>query len=119
VCAPSHRFKALCKKGNMPRIEQNESFQGNANWVYQQHVFWSLGASKSVPEETECKLRNVNFRRESDPRRVFHPAFRVTGISDNGYRSTMGVVVICLGAPGTVAQPMPEFQTNSERRVGS
>jgi len=35
----------------------------------------------------ECKLRSVNFRRVSDPRRVFRPAFRLTGISDNRYRS--------------------------------
>jgi len=35
----------------------------------------------------ECKLRSVNFRRVSDPRRVFRLAFRVTGISDNRYRS--------------------------------
>jgi hypothetical protein len=35
----------------------------------------------------ECKLRSVNFRRVSDPRRVFRPAFRVTGISDDSYRS--------------------------------
>jgi hypothetical protein len=27
----------------------------------------------------ECKLRSVNFRRVSDSRRAFLPAFRVTG----------------------------------------
>ena len=27
----------------------------------------------------ECKLRCVNFRRVSDPRRAFLPAYRVTG----------------------------------------
>jgi len=47
----------------------------------------------------ECKLRSVNFRRVSDPRSAFLPAFRVTGISDDWYRSTMGVIVISLGAP--------------------
>jgi len=50
----------------------------------------------------ECKLRYVNFRRVSDPRRAFWPAFRVTGISDDRYRSTMGVIVICLGTPGSI-----------------
>jgi len=35
----------------------------------------------------ECKLRSVYFRRVSDPRRVFWQAFRVTGISDDRYRS--------------------------------
>ena len=47
----------------------------------------------------ECKLRCVNFRRVSDPRRAFRPAFRVSGISDDWYRSTMGVIVISLGTP--------------------
>jgi hypothetical protein len=45
----------------------------------------------------ECKLRKVNFRRVSDPRRAFRLAFRVTGISDDWYRSSMGVIVISLG----------------------
>jgi hypothetical protein len=47
----------------------------------------------------ECKLRYVKFRRVSDPGRAFRLAFRVTGISDNWYRSTMGVIVISLGTP--------------------
>jgi hypothetical protein len=63
----------------------------------------------------ECKLRSVNIRRVSDPRRAFWPAFGVTRISDDWYRSTMGAVVKSLGAPGTVAQLMQEAQTNSER----
>ena len=63
----------------------------------------------------ECKLRSVNFRRVSDPRRAFWLAFRVTGISDDWYGSTIGAVVKSLGAPGTVAQPIRESQTNSER----
>jgi len=42
----------------------------------------------------ECKLGCVNFRRISDPRWAFLPAFRVTGIFDDWYRSTMGVIVI-------------------------
>jgi hypothetical protein len=33
----------------------------------------------SVTMDVECKLRCVNFRRVSDPRRAFLPAFRVTG----------------------------------------
>ena len=56
----------------------------------------------------ECKLRSINFRRVSDPRRAFRPAFGVTGISDDRFGSTKGVVVKSLGAPGTVAQPMQE-----------
>ena len=47
----------------------------------------------------ECKLRCVNFRRVLDPRRPFRSAFRVTGISDDWYRSIMGAIVISLGTP--------------------
>jgi len=61
----------------------------------------------------EWKLRSVNFRRVSDPRRVLRQGFRVTGISDDSYRSMMGVIVISLGArrsatfgaPGSVTEP--------------
>jgi len=52
----------------------------------------------------ECKLRSVNFRRVSDPRRAFRPAFRVTGIADDCYRSTMGVIVIGLGTPRSAGE---------------
>ena len=45
----------------------------------------------------ECKRRSVDFRRVSNPRRAFRPAIRDTGISDDWYRSTIGVSVICLG----------------------
>ena len=38
----------------------------------------------------------VNFRRVSDPGMAVQPAFRVTVISDDWYRSTMGVIVIGL-----------------------
>ena len=31
----------------------------------------------------ECKLRCINFRRVSDPRRAFLPAFRVTGSAND------------------------------------
>jgi hypothetical protein len=47
----------------------------------------------------ECKLRWVNIRRVSDPRRAFRPAFGVTGISDDCYMCTMGVIVISLRTP--------------------
>jgi len=47
----------------------------------------------------EGKLRCVNFRRVSDPRRAFRAAFRVTGISDYWYRGTMQVIVITLRIP--------------------
>jgi len=87
--------------------------------VHQQTEFESLGASRSVWEEVECKLRSVDIRRESDPRIAFRPAFRVTGISDDRYRSTMGAVVISLGVPETVAQSMGESETKSERCLGS
>jgi len=86
---------------------------------HQQNVFYSLGASRSVWEEAECKLRSINFRREWDPRRAFRPAFGVTGISDDWYTSTMGAVVIRLGAPWTVALPMRESWTKFNRCLGS
>jgi len=47
----------------------------------------------------ECKLRCVNFRRVSDPRRAFQLVFRVTVISYDRYRRTMGVIVISSGTP--------------------
>jgi len=53
----------------------------------------------------------------------------VTGISDDWYRSTMGVIVIRLGtrwsagenfgAPGSVSESMRKLQTISERCLGS
>jgi len=45
----------------------------------------------------EYKLRCVDFRRVSDRKRAFQPAFRVTEISDDWYRSTMEVIVTSLG----------------------
>jgi hypothetical protein len=44
----------------------------------------------------QCKHGWVNCREVSDPRRAFLPAFRVAGISDNWYSSTMGVIGIGL-----------------------
>jgi len=70
-------------------------------------------------EETECELGSVNVRRESDLARAFWLAFWVIGISDDWYRSTIGAVVKSFRAPGTVTQPIQEFQTNSERCLGS
>jgi len=53
-----------------------------------------LRAWRSVWEDVECKLRCVNFRRVSDDRSTFRLAFRLTGISDDWYRSTIGVIAI-------------------------
>jgi hypothetical protein len=47
----------------------------------------------------ECKPRCINFKRVSDSRRAFQLAFGVTGISDDWYRTTMGVIVISLETP--------------------
>ena len=52
----------------------------------------------------ECKLRWVNFGRVSDPRRAFLPAFGVTGMSDDWYRSTRGVIVISLRTPRSAGE---------------
>jgi len=52
----------------------------------------------------ECKLRWVNLRRISDPRREFRPAFRLTGISDDCYRSTMGVITISSRTPRSAGE---------------
>ena len=52
----------------------------------------------------ECKLRCVNFRRVSDTRREFRPAFTVTGIPDDWYRRAMGVIVICLRTPWSAGE---------------
>jgi hypothetical protein len=71
-----------------------------------------------VLEEAECKLRSISWWGESDPGRAFQPAFRLAGIADDWYRSTMSAVGITLGAPGTIAQPMRESQTNYERCMG-
>jgi len=64
---------------------------------HQWNVFQSLGASRSVWEDVEVKLRSINFRRESDHRRVMWPAFRVCGISDDWYRSSTEVILIWFG----------------------
>jgi hypothetical protein len=61
----------------------------------------------------ECKLRCVNFRRVSDPGRVFLPAFRVTGVSDDWYRSTMGVREIGLGKSQRAGE---DFGSASDKR---
>ena len=51
----------------------------------------------------ECKVRGVNFRGVSDPRRAFQLAVGVTEISDDWYRSTMGVIVTSLETPRCAA----------------
>jgi len=66
-------------------------------WLHQQHVFQSLGASRSVGVDMKCKHRSINFSKVSVPRRAFWLALGVTGISDDWYRSTMGVIGISLG----------------------
>ena len=58
-----------------------------------------MGTSRNVWENVECKLKCVNSKRVSNPRRAFRPAFGATGISDDWYRSTMGVIVISLRTP--------------------
>jgi len=52
----------------------------------------------------ECKLRCINFRGVSDHGRAFWPAFRVTAISDDWFRSTMGVIVISLRTPRSTGE---------------
>jgi hypothetical protein len=52
----------------------------------------------------ECKLRCVNVRSVSGRRRAFRPAFRVTEISDDWYRSTVGVLEISLGTPNSAGE---------------
>jgi hypothetical protein len=52
----------------------------------------------------ECIPRCANFRRVSDPRRAFRPAFRVTGISDDCYTCTRRVMVIGLRTPWSTGE---------------
>jgi len=47
----------------------------------------------------EYKLRCIDFRRVSYLRKAFWAAFGVTEISDEWYRSTVGVIVRSLGTP--------------------
>jgi len=68
-------------------------------WQYLQNVFYSLGASRSVWENAECKLTSVNLWRVSDPGIRFWPAVGLSGISDVLYCSTMRVILISLGTP--------------------
>ena len=74
------------------------SFVSSANdGQYQHNVLYSLGASRSIRENVECKLRIVNVRRASDTRRAFWPALGIMGMSDGWNRNAMGVIVISLG----------------------
>ena len=52
----------------------------------------------------ECKLRCINIRTVSDRRRAMWPAVVVTGISDDWYRSPMGVIVISWGTPRSAGE---------------
>jgi len=54
--------------------------------------------------DVECKLGCVNLRRVSDPGRAFRQVIRGTGIADDWYRSTIGVIVISLGTPGSAGE---------------
>ena len=65
----------------------------------------------------ECKLRCVNFRRVSDPRMAFLPSFRVTGISDDWYSSTMRVIVIGLGTARSTGDATGELNPNNQYNV--
>jgi len=55
-----------------------------------------LGTIRGVRVEAEYELRRLNFKREMDPGRRFKVAFRVTWISDNWYKTNIGVIVIDL-----------------------
>ena len=68
--------------------------------IHQQNELQSLGAYSRFWEDVECKLSCVNFRRVSDPRTAFRPAFWVPGFSDDWSKSTMGAVVTSLKTPG-------------------
>jgi len=52
----------------------------------------------------EGVLRCVKFSRISDPRKAFWPAFSVSGISDDWYRTTMGVIILSLETPQTAGE---------------
>jgi hypothetical protein len=72
--------------------------------LYQRNEFWSLEDSRSVWEDVEWKLRCVNFKWVLVPRKVFQPAFIITKISDDWYRSAIGVTVIWLGTPQSTGE---------------
>ena len=72
--------------------------------LHQQYVFWLLQASRSVWEDVECKPGCVKLRRVSEPRRTFRLAFRVPGIFDDWYRSTIEVIVISVGTPQSASE---------------
>jgi hypothetical protein len=68
-----------------------------------------------VSEEAEWKLQSIHCRKVSDRMRAFRPVFRVPGIGNELYRSTIRADVTSIGAPGTVAHLMRESQTHAER----
>jgi len=56
----------------------------------------SLGLRRSVCNDVQCEIRCVNFMWVLDPTRALWQAFKLPGISDDHYQSTMGVIVVCL-----------------------
>jgi hypothetical protein len=72
--------------------------------AHQQNVFSMLEVSRSVWEDVECKLRCINFRTVSDPKRAFRLAFEATEISVGWRRSAKGVIVISLGTPWSTGE---------------
>lgn len=64
---------------------------------HQQKVCWCYGASRSVTEKVERTLPGINFRTESNSRRLFQSACWVSWISDNRYGSSMGDFATSLG----------------------
>ena len=67
----------------------------------------------------ECKLGCVNFRRVSDPRMGFLPAFRVTGISDDWYSGTMRGIVIRSGTARSAGDATGVLNPNNQYNVYS
>jgi len=59
--------------------------------VHQQKVFQSVGASRCGGNKVEYKFISIKYWRVSDHRRVFQLAFNVTSMSNNFFRSGMGV----------------------------
>jgi hypothetical protein len=76
----------------------------------QQNIFQLLVASRSFPEDVECTLRRMSFRRVSHRKSTFRQAVKVTGIPDDWYQSTMKVIVKSSGtgrsacdSPGSIS----------------
>jgi len=102
----------LAGEGTCRGITLQGQQASHSDW-HQQNVFQSLEDSRSVWQDVECKLRSVNFRRVSDPGRVFRQAFRVTGISDDRYRSNWDLWWLIQEYNGSDCD---KFGSTSERR---